>query len=44
MYMYVWQPVMNEELGDLPCIFTSTILIIEVAETESLTEIWVLLK
>jgi AraC family transcriptional regulator len=39
-----WLPQSGEELGDLPCIFCYYNFDYEVAETESLTEIWVLLK
>lgn len=39
-----WLPQSGEELGDLPCIFCYQNFDHEVAETESLTEIWVLLK
>ncbi len=39
-----WLPGSGEELGDLPCIFCYYNFDHEVAETESLTEIWVLLK
>lgn len=39
-----WLPTSNEELGDLPCIFCYYNFDHEVAETESLTECWVLLK
>lgn len=39
-----WLPESAEELGDLPCIFCYLNFDHEVAETESLTEIWVLLK
>lgn len=39
-----WLPQSDEELGDLPCIFCYYNFDYEVAETESLTEIWVLLK
>lgn len=38
-----WLPQSGEELGDLPCIFCYYNFDYEVAETESLTEIWVLL-
>ena len=37
-------PESGEELGDLPCIFCYHNFDHEVAETELLTEIWVLLK
>lgn len=39
-----WLPESGEELGDLPCIFSYLNFDHEVAETELLTEIWVLLK
>lgn len=39
-----WLPQSGEEPGDLPCIFCYYNFDYEVAETESLTEIWVLLK
>ena len=39
-----WLPQSGEELGDLPCIFCYYNFYYEVAETEALTEIWVLLK
>ena len=39
-----WLPESGEELGDLPCIFRYYNFDHEVAETELLTEIWVLLK
>jgi AraC family transcriptional regulator len=39
-----WLPQSGEELGDLPCIFCYYNFDYEVAETEALTEIWVLLK
>ena len=39
-----WLPESGEELGDLPCIFSYQNFDYEVAETELLTEIWVLLK
>jgi len=39
-----WLPQSGEELGDLPCIFCYYKFDYEVAETESLTEIWVLIK
>ncbi|MCW5589372.1 MAG: AraC family transcriptional regulator [Legionellales bacterium] len=39
-----WLPQSGEELGDLPCIFCYHNFDHEVAETELLTEIWVLLK
>ena len=39
-----WLPESGEELGDLPCIFCYYNFDHEVAETELLTEIWVLLK
>ena len=39
-----WLPKSNEELGDLPCIFCYYNFDHEVAETELLTEIWLLLK
>ncbi len=39
-----WLPQSSEELGDLPCIFCYYNFDYEVAETEALTEIWVLLK
>ena len=39
-----WLPESGEELGDLPCIFCYQNFDHEVAETELLTEIWVLLK
>lgn len=39
-----WLPQSGEELGDLPCIFCYHNFDHEVAETELLTDIWVLLK
>jgi AraC family transcriptional regulator len=39
-----WLPNSEEELGDLPCIFCYYNFDHEVAETESLTECWLLLK
>lgn len=39
-----WLPESGEELGDLPCIFCYQNFDHEVAETELMTEIWVLLK
>lgn len=39
-----WLPKSKEELGDLPCIFCYYNFDHEVAETELLTEIWLLLK
>lgn len=39
-----WLPKSNEELGDLPCIFCYHNFAHEVAETELLTECWLLLK
>lgn len=39
-----WIPESGEDLGDLPCIFCYHNFDHEVAETELLTEIWVLLK
>ena len=39
-----WLPKSKEELGDLPCIFCYYNFEHEVAETELLTEIWLLLK
>ena len=39
-----WLPKSNQELGDMPCIFCYYNFEHEVAETELLTEIWVLLK
>ena len=39
-----WLPESGEELGDLPCIFCYHNFDHEVAETELMTEIWVLLK
>ncbi|MBN9288591.1 MAG: AraC family transcriptional regulator [Gammaproteobacteria bacterium 39-13] len=39
-----WLPSVNEELGDLPCIFAYYNFDHEVAETELLTECWLLLK
>lgn len=39
-----WLPQSGEELGDLPWIFCYYNFDYEVAETEALTEIWVLLK
>ena len=39
-----WLPQTNEELGDLPCIFCYHNFEHEVAETEQLTECWLLLK
>lgn len=38
-----WLPKSREELGDLPCIFCYYNFDHEVAETELLTEIWLLL-
>ncbi|MCF6764485.1 AraC family transcriptional regulator [Thiotrichales bacterium 19S3-7] len=39
-----WLPTSSEELADFPCIFCYQNFDHEVAETELLTEIWVLLK
>lgn len=39
-----WLPASGEELGDLPCIFCFYNFEHEVAETELLTECWLLLK
>lgn len=39
-----WLPGSGEELGDLPCIFCYYNFDHEVAETELVTEVWVLLK
>ena len=39
-----WLPHVNEELGHLPCIFCYYNFDHEVAETELITEIWILLK
>ena len=39
-----WLPESKEELGDLPCIFCYYNFDHEVAETELLTELWLLLK
>ncbi len=39
-----WLPQSGEELGDLPCIFCYYNFDDEVAETELLTECWLLLK
>jgi len=39
-----WLPKSGEELGELPCIFCYYNFNHEVAETELLTEIWVLLR
>ncbi|OCH97850.1 AraC family transcriptional regulator [Legionella jamestowniensis] len=39
-----WLPISNEELGDLPCVFCYYNFDHEVAETELLTECWLLLK
>lgn len=39
-----WLPSSNEELGDLPCLFAFYNFDNEVAETEYLTECWLLLK
>lgn len=39
-----WVPNSGEELGDLPCIFCYYNFDHEVAETEALTECWLLLK
>jgi len=39
-----WLPESGEQLGDLPCVFCYYNFDHEVAETELLTEIWVLLK
>ena len=44
MEYHDWLPQSGEELGDLPCIFCYYNFDYEVAETESLTEIWMLLK
>lgn len=44
-YLYRdWLPNSGEELGDLPCVFCYFNFEHEVAETESLTECWLLLK
>lgn len=39
-----WLPTSNEELGDFPCIFCYYNFEHEVAETELLAEVWLLLK
>lgn len=39
-----WLPQSNEELGDLPCIFCYYNFDHEVAQTELITECWLLLK
>lgn len=39
-----WLPKSGEELGDLPCIFCYHNFDPEIAESELLTEIWILLK
>ena len=39
-----WLPESKEELGDLPCIFCYYNFDHEVAETELITEVWLLLK
>lgn len=39
-----WLPQSGEELGDFPCVFCYLNFENEVAETESLTECWLLLK
>ncbi len=39
-----WLPKSGESLGDLPCVFCYYNFDNEVAETEALTEIWLLLK
>ncbi len=39
-----WLPGSKEELGDLPCVFCYYNFDHEVAETELLTECWLLLK
>lgn len=39
-----WLPTSGEELGNLPCIFSYVNFDYEVAETELLTECWLLLK
>lgn len=39
-----WLPQSGEKLGDLPCIFCYQSFAHEVAETELLTDIWVLLQ
>lgn len=39
-----WLPNSEEQLGDLPCVFCYYNFDHEVAETESLTEIWLLLR
>ncbi len=42
---YAWQyEIENEELGNLPCIFCYYNFDYEVAETELVTECWLLLK
>lgn len=44
-YLYRdWLPNTSEQLGDLPCIFCYYNFDHEVAETELLTECWLLLK
>lgn len=39
-----WLPEVGEELGDLPCIFCYYNFDTQVAETELITEVWLLLK
>jgi AraC family transcriptional regulator len=39
-----WLPTSGEELGNFPCIFCYYNFDYEVAETESLTEVWLLLR
>ena len=39
-----WLPASGEQLGDLPCVFCYYNFDYEVAETEALTECWLLLK
>jgi len=39
-----WLPKADEELGDLPCLFCYYNFDHDVAETELLTECWLLLK
>lgn len=39
-----WLPQSGEELGDLPCVFSYLNFEHDVAETELLTEVWLLLK
>ena len=39
-----WLPQSKEEIGDFPCVFCYHNFDHEVAETEALTEVWLLLK